>query len=78
MAPFRDLLQQRLRQAYQQLPAAVASEERAPLAAALTERRVKLETAEESLVLLAETQGIALSRRPDADPRIVATTLLQA
>lgn len=47
-----------------------------PLAAALAQRRRALEQQEETLVLLAGTQGIQLTRRPDADPRIVLTTIL--
>jgi hypothetical protein len=61
---------------YANLPAAVPSDERAPLFAALSARKQKLELAEESLILLAETQRVPIARRADADARIVLTTLL--
>jgi hypothetical protein len=77
MPAWRDLQRQRLREQYADLPAAMPSDERASLAAALTERTAKLETAEESLVLQAETQGIALARRPDASPDVVLRVILK-
>jgi hypothetical protein len=73
----RALLHDRLTAAYQQLPAALSHAERASLAAALVERKAKLETAEEALILLAETQGIALARRADASADVVLRVILK-
>jgi hypothetical protein len=74
---WRDLQRQRLREQYANLPAAVASDERASLAAALTTRRQALERQEEALVLLAGTQGIELARRPDVDPVVALCMVLK-
>jgi hypothetical protein len=74
LPPFRDLRHEKLTAAYRTLPASVTDDERVTVGRTLVERRMKLELQEEVLVLA----GTGLSRRPDASPRIVLTTLLQA
>jgi hypothetical protein len=74
---WRAVLQEKLQATYATLPAAVASDERAPLFAALRERKVKLEMAEESVILQAEAQGVPLARRADASPDVVLRVILK-
>ena len=77
MPEWRDLQRRLLREQYANLPAAISTDERASVARMLVERRVKLETQEEALVLTAAGQGIERSRRPDADARIVLCVVLK-
>ena len=73
LPPFRDLRHEKLTAAYRTLPASVTDDERVTVGRTLVERRMKLELQEEVLVLA----GTGLTRRPDANPRIVLTTILQ-
>src|SRR5262249_20792584 len=58
----------RVAAAYPKLPASVPTKDRAALRAQLLDRRRQLEVAEEQLVLEAAESGMAIARRPDADP----------
>ena len=77
MPEWRALQRRLLREQYANLPAAVASDERASLAAALSSRRHALEVQEEALVLLAGTHGIELARRPNVDPVVALCVVLK-
>ena len=78
LPPLRDVLRARLRSAYERLPASVPSAERPAHAADLVNRRRQLELQEEQLILEAAESGMAIARRPDADPVVVLTTVLRA
>jgi hypothetical protein len=72
----RAALHERLQAAYERLPASVPSADRPARAADLATRQRQLELAEEQLILEAEQAGHLIARRPDADPRVVLTSLL--
>jgi hypothetical protein len=57
-------------------PAPVPVVEHAARLAALADKRRRAEVLEEQLVLEAAEAGMAIARRPDADPRVVLTTVL--
>jgi len=57
-------------------PAPVPVVEYAATLATLADRRRQAEVLEEQLVLEAAESGMAIARRPDADPVVVLTTVL--
>jgi len=73
---WRAVLHDRLKQAYTAQPASVPSGERLVRSVELAKRRRELETEEELIVLQAERLQLHLDRRAQADPIVVATTLL--
>jgi hypothetical protein len=76
LPPWRDVLHDRLATAYSTMPASVPAADRPAAAAALTERRLQLEIAEERLVLLAARAGLDVARRADADAATVLRVVL--